>query len=97
VLGDINLWENGEIANPDNQLFAENTFAWLATSWLLVTPTSGIVAGEDEFNVGLLVDRRQYVSGEYGLMILHTDDSDEALMAIPVSLDQFLFLPFAVK
>ncbi len=31
VLGDVNCWDNVYIGNAGNQLFAENTFKWLAT------------------------------------------------------------------
>jgi hypothetical protein len=86
VVGDINLWADAEIAMSDNQLFAERTFHWLSASWLAASPRSGSVPALGFSPVTVAVDATEYRSGEYGLLLVRSDDPDEALIAVPVSL-----------
>jgi hypothetical protein len=99
VVGDMNLWDNEGLAQPDNQLFAENTFHWLA-SWLSATPTSGTTPGSYSSKfLPVTVDSSRYRPGEAGLVILYSNDPDDVLLALPVSLDvtYWDYLPIVLK
>jgi hypothetical protein len=86
VIGDANVMDNTEIGYADNQLFSENVFHWLPASWLSATPSSGSVPAGDSRAVTVRVeDAWPNPPGEYGLLTIHTNDPDEALLSVPVS------------
>jgi hypothetical protein len=81
--------------SPAAEPGAETEFVSLAADyealpgspWLEVTPASGALPPASTQNSLVSVDANVYVPGEYGLIVLHSDDSDEALLAIPVTME----------
>ena len=99
VVGDIDHWGNAYLPEPDNQLFAENAFHWLA-SWLSAAPTSGTTPGSYSLrNIYVSVDSSRYRPGEAGLVILYSSDPDDALQVLPISLDltYWQYLPLVLR
>jgi len=89
VLGDINLWENSEIATSQNQLFAENVFIWLSKPWLSADPVKGTIPIGGSINVQVGVDAMDMAPGIYhgGLAIKSNDPRpDKKLIIIPVTM-----------
>jgi hypothetical protein len=55
--------------------------------WLNATPANGTVPGGNSDPVTIDVDSNVYVAGEYGLLVVHSNDGDEATIAVPVSVN----------
>ncbi len=100
LIGDINLWTNSYIANVDNQLFAQNTFDWLA-SWLSASPSVGAVPASGYHIVTVTADATNLPPGAYyGTLTIHSDDPDEEYTVIPVTLHVIVpssYLPLIIR
>jgi hypothetical protein len=67
--------------------------------WLNVTPATGTVPAGNSDPVTVGVDSNVYVAGEYGLLVVQSNEGDEATIAVPVSLDvdYILYLPIIMR
>jgi hypothetical protein len=96
MMGDVNFWDNASLSNSDNALFASNIFNWLSDSWLSAMPRAGSTSRSMTDPVTVGVDTNKYTTGEYGLLVVHSNDWDEATIAVPVSLRWF-YLPIILR
>jgi hypothetical protein len=102
VIGDINLWENGNLTNANNQQFALNAFNWLAR-WLTASPTSGLTLPGGTSMVTVSVDSTGLGYGSYfgGLAILsNAYPPGKTPLIVPVTLvvtNNRIVLPIAYK